>query len=44
MLIKQVLKYIDEDQSVRFLIAECDYSLTVMTALYFQKCLVLKRR
>ena len=37
MLIKQVLKYIDEDQSIRFLIAECDYSLTVMTALYFSK-------
>ena len=37
MLIKQVLKYIDEDQPVRFLIAECDYSLTVMTALYFSK-------
>jgi len=37
MLIKQVLKYVDEDQPVRFLIAECDYSLTVMTALYFSK-------
>ena len=44
MLIKQVLKYIDEDQPVRFLIAECDYSLTVMTALTFQKCLVLRKR
>ena len=38
MLIKQVLKYIDEDQPVRFLIAECDYSLTVMTALTSQRC------
>ena len=37
MVIKQILKYIDEDQSIRFLIAECDYSLTVMTALYFSK-------
>ncbi|MBS92052.1 MAG: hypothetical protein CMM95_03255 [Rickettsiales bacterium] len=37
MVIKQIFKYIDEDQSVRFLIAECDYSLTVMTALYFSK-------
>ena len=37
MLTKQILKYIDEDQSIRFLIAECDYPLTVMTALYFSK-------
>ena len=37
MVIKQILKYIDENQSIRFLIAECDYSLTVMTALYFSK-------
>ena len=37
MLIKQIFKYIDENQSIRFLIAECDYSLTVMTALYFSK-------
>ena len=37
MVIKQILKYIDEEQSIRFLIAECDYSLTVMTALYFSK-------
>ncbi len=37
MLIKQILKYIDENETVRFLIAECDYSLTVMTALYFSK-------
>ena len=37
MLTKQILKYIDENQSIRFLIAECDYPLTVMTALYFSK-------
>lgn len=37
MLTKQILKYIDEEQPIRFLIAECDYSLTVMTALYFSK-------
>ena len=37
MVIKQMFKYIDENQSVRFLIAECDYALTVMTALYFSK-------
>ena len=27
MVIKQMLKYIDENQSIRFLIAECDFSL-----------------
>ena len=37
MLTKQILKYVDENQSIRFLIAECDYPLTVMTALYFSK-------
>ena len=37
MLTKQILKYIDENQPIRFLIAECDYPLTVMTALYFSK-------
>ncbi len=37
MLTRQILKYIDENQSIRFLIAECDYPLTVMTALYFSK-------
>ena len=37
MVIKQMFKYIDEGQSIRFLIAECDYALTAMTALYFAK-------
>jgi len=37
MVIKQMFKYIDENQAIRFLIAECDYALTVMTALYFSK-------
>ena len=37
MIIKQMFKYIDENQTIRFLIAECDYALTVMTALYFSK-------
>ncbi len=37
MIIKQILKYVDENQTIRFLIAECDYSLTVMTALYYSK-------
>ena len=36
MIIKQMFKYIDENQTIRFLIAECD-CLTVMTALYFSK-------
>ena len=37
MIIKQILKYVDENQTIRFLIAECDYSLTAMTALYYSK-------
>ena len=37
MIIKQMFKYIDENQTIRFLIAECDYALTVMMALYFSK-------
>ena len=37
MIIKQILKYVDENQTVRFLIAECDYSITAMTALYYSK-------
>ncbi len=37
MIIAQMFKYIDEDQPVRFLIAECDYAMTALTALYFAK-------
>ncbi len=44
MLTKQILKYIDENQSIRFLIAECDYSLTVMTALYFSKLFGVEKK
>ena len=44
MIIKQMFKYIDENQTIRFLIAECDYALTVMTALYFSKLLVLMKK
>ncbi len=44
MLTKQILKYIDENQSIRFLIAECDYPLTVMTALYFSKLFGVEKK
>ena len=44
MIMKQILKFVDEDQSIRFLIAECDYSLSVMTALYFSKLFGLENK
>ncbi len=37
MVISQMFKYIDKNQPVRFLIAECDYALTALTALYYAK-------
>ncbi len=37
MLVAQMLKYIDATTPVRFLIAECETSLTAMAALYFAK-------
>jgi phosphoenolpyruvate carboxylase len=37
MLVAQMLKYIDATTPVRFLIAECETSLTLMAALYFAK-------
>lgn len=37
MLIAQMFKYIDQNQTIRFLIAECDYALTALTALYYSK-------
>ncbi len=37
MTIAQMFKYIDKKQSIRFLIAECDFALTALTALYFAK-------
>ena len=37
MLVAQFLKYVDSSEPVRFLIAETDTALTVMTALYFAK-------
>ena len=35
LLVAQMLKYIDATTPVRFLIAECETSLTLMAALYF---------
>tara|TARA_A100001015_G_scaffold191824_1_gene213758 strand:+ start:28 stop:3060 length:3033 start_codon:yes stop_codon:yes gene_type:complete len=37
MILAQMFKFIDKDQPIRFLIAECDYALTALTALYFAK-------
>jgi len=37
MLVAQFLKYVDADEPVRFLIAECNTPFTVLTALYFAK-------
>lgn len=37
MLIAQMLKYVDADQPIRFLIAESETPLTLLAALYFAK-------
>jgi phosphoenolpyruvate carboxylase len=37
MLVAQMLKYVDASTPVRFLIAECETSLTLLTALYYAK-------
>ncbi|MCW8914948.1 MAG: phosphoenolpyruvate carboxylase [Magnetovibrio sp.] len=37
MLVAKFLKYVDTDEPVRFLIAECNTPFTVLTALYFAK-------
>ena len=37
MIVAQMLKYLDATQPVRFLIAECETPLTLLTALYFAK-------
>ncbi len=37
VLMAQILKHIDADTPIRFLIAECDSPLTVLSALYFAK-------
>jgi len=37
MLVAQFLKFVDADEPVRFLIAECNTAFTVLSALYFAK-------
>lgn len=37
MVVAQMLKYVDAATPVRFLIAECDTALTLLTALYFAR-------
>ena len=37
MTMKQMLKFIDGDEPLRFLIAECETPLTLLSALYFAK-------
>lgn len=44
IVIAQILKYIDGDAPIRLLIAECEHSLTVLSALYFAKLFGLEDR
>ena len=44
MLITQIFKYVDHNQPIRFLIAECDYALTALTALYYAKLFNLEKK
>jgi phosphoenolpyruvate carboxylase len=44
MLVAQMLKYIDATTPVRFLIAECETSLTLMAALYFARLFGVEHR
>lgn len=37
MLVAKFIKYVDNDEPVRFLIAECNTAFTVLSALYFAK-------
>ena len=37
MVIAQMLKYLDDDEPVRFLIAETESAFTLVTALYFAR-------
>ncbi len=37
ILIAQILKHVDQDTPIRFLIAECESSFTVLVALYFAR-------
>lgn len=44
VLMAQILKHIDADTPIRFLIAECDSPLTVLSALYFAKRFAVEDR
>jgi phosphoenolpyruvate carboxylase len=44
MLVAQMVKYIDATTPVRFLIAECETSLTLMAALYFARLFGVEHR
>ena len=44
IVISQILKYIDGDAPIRLLIAECEHSLTVLSALYFAKLFGIEDR
>lgn len=44
IVISQILKYIDGDAPIRLLIAECEHSLTVLSALYFAKLFGIEER
>ena len=37
MLVKQIIKHIDNDQPIRFLIAECEKPITVLSHYIFLK-------
>ena len=44
MLIRQMLRYFDGSEPVRFLIAECETPLTLVTALYFARLFGVEER
>ena len=44
MLAKQFLKHIDSDQPIRFLIAECEKPITILSALYLVKKIGLQEK
>ena len=44
MILAQIFKFIDNQQPIRFLIAECDYALTAMTALYYAKLFNVEKK
>ena len=44
MLVKQIIKHIDNDQPIRFLIAECEKPITVLSALYLSKKLGIDKK